>query len=165
MDINLEALKTEILDYLTASDFAVFRGHSGALEAMPIVAWDTERFPDYRMFLETAQKAGQKMILFASRELEEEDLEEVSLELEEAELPREELRDFERRIREARVHLGATCSVELAFGHSAHLYVYEAQPDWYDEFLELCDEVSALCPITEVEGGEQDGLGGYYSNN
>ena len=30
------------------------------------------RFPDYRMFLEAAHKAGQKLILFASREFEEE---------------------------------------------------------------------------------------------
>ena len=165
MDINLETLKNEILDYLAGSDFAVFRSHSGALDSLPMISWDTERFPDYRMFLETAQKAGQKLVLFAARELEEDDLEEAAAELEEAELPRDEQRDFTRRLREARVHLGATCSLELAFDYNSHLYVYEARPDWYDDFLELCDELAALFPVTEVEGGEQDGLGGYYSNN
>lgn len=165
MDINLENLKTEILDYLAASEFAIFRSHSGALESLPIISWDTERFPDYRMFLETAHKAGQKLVLFADRELEEDDLEEAASELEDAELPRDEKRDFTRRLREAKAHLGSTCSLELAFDYNSHLYVYEARPDWYDDFLELCDELASLFPVTEVEGGEQDGLGGYFSNN
>jgi hypothetical protein len=70
VDLNLETLKGEILNYLSASEFAVFHSFSGGLEELPVISWDTERFPDYRMFLEAAQKVGQKLILFASREFE-----------------------------------------------------------------------------------------------
>ena len=71
VDLNLETLKGEILNYLSASEFAVFHSFSGGLEELPVISWDTERFPDYRMFLEAAQKVGQKLVLFASREFEE----------------------------------------------------------------------------------------------
>ena len=166
MDLNLETLKGEILDYLAASEFAVFRGIAGGLDGMHIVSWDTERFPDYRMFLDTARKAGQKLIVFADRELDEEEVEEATESLEDAGLSREEQREFENRIREAQRHVGSTCSLEIAFDYNSHLYVYEARPDWYEEFLEACDELSAMLPVgDDAEGDGHDGLGGFYSNN
>src|ERR1035437_8568567 len=108
VDLNLETLKGEILDYLAASEFAVFRSFSGGLEELPVISWDTERFPDYRMFLEAAQKVGQKLILFASREFEEIEVEEALEGIEEATIAREEQRDLERRVRGARRHAGET---------------------------------------------------------
>jgi hypothetical protein len=166
VDLNLETLKSEMLDYLATSDFALFRGYSGGLEGMPVIAWDTEHFPDYRMFLDVARKAGEKLIVFAAREFEEEVIEEALEELEDADITRDEQREFEARIRGARRHVGATCSLELAFDHSSRLYVYEAQPDWYEEFLETCDELAAMLPQGDgVKGDSHDGLGGFYSNN
>jgi hypothetical protein len=166
VDLNLETLKGEMLDYLAASEFAVFRSHSGGLDNLSVISWDTERFPDYRMFLDTARKAGQKLILFASRELDDEEVEEALEELEELEMSREEQREFENRIREAGRHVGATCSLEMAFDYNSHLYVYEAQPDWYEEFLEARDELAAMLPAGDDAQGEgHDGLGGFYSNN
>ena len=164
MDLNLENLKGEILDYLAASEFGVFRSHSGGLEGMHVITWDTDRFPDYRMFLETAQKVGQKLILFASRELEEIEIEEALEGIEEASVNRDEQRDLERRVRSARKHAGETCSLEMAFDHNSHLYVYELQPDWYEEFLETCDEITTMLPVGDG-GDSEDGLGGFYSNN
>lgn len=166
MDLNLETLKTEILDYLAVSEFAVFRSHAGGLDELPIITWDVERFPDYRMFLETAQKAGQKLILFAAREFEEAEVDEAVEEMQDAELTRDETREFEKRLRDARRHTGVTCSLELAFDYNSHLYVYELQPDWYEEFLETVDELSGLIPAGEdFKNDGRDGLGGYYSNN
>ncbi len=166
MDLNLETLKTEILDYLGASDFALFRSHSGALDGMSVITWDTERFPDYRMFLDVARKAGQKLILFASRELDEAEVEDALEELEDAGLERDEKREFETRIRAAGRHAGSTCALEIAFDYNSHLYVYELQPDWYEEFNEACEELATMIgPLDEVESDENDSLGGFYSNN
>ncbi|HZL57975.1 MAG TPA: hypothetical protein VFC21_12875 [Bryobacteraceae bacterium] len=166
MDLNLETLKGEILDYLAVSEFAVFRSHPGGLEAMPLISWDTERFPDYRMFLDTARKVGEKLILFAARELDEEEVEEAVEELEDADVPREDKREFEKRIREAHRNIGAVCAIEIAFDHNSHLYVYEARPDWYEEFLEACDELTAMLPgVDDVEDDGHDSIGGFYSNN
>ena len=58
MDLNLDTLKQEILDYLDKSGLAVFHSHPGGLEGLPMVTWDTERYPDYQIFLETACKIG-----------------------------------------------------------------------------------------------------------
>jgi hypothetical protein len=167
VDLNLETLKSEILEYLEHSDFAIFRSRAGGLEGLPVISWDTERCPDYRGFLDTARKAGEKLILFASRELAEDDLDEAVEELVETEFTREERRELEGRLAKAQKHVGATCSLELAFGHNAHLYVYEARPDWYEDFLDACEEISSVFSIGEDEPGKgSDGLGGgFYSNN
>ncbi|HTA43192.1 MAG TPA: hypothetical protein VK789_12140 [Bryobacteraceae bacterium] len=166
MDLNLETLKGEILDYLEHSEFAVFRSHAGALEGLPIITWDTERCPDYRTFLDVARKAGQKLILFASAELSEEDVDEALEELEDTDFTREERRELEKRLGTARRHIGETCTLEIAFDHGSHLYVYEAQPDWYEDFLDACEEISSVIPMEDSsQGSSEDGLGGFYSNN
>ena len=166
MDINLETLKSEILDYLAASEFGVFRSHPGGLEGLPIVSWDSETFPDYRMFLDAARKAGQKLIVFASREFEEDEILEALDELESAEADRDEKREYEGRLKAARRHVGSFCTLELAFDYNSHLYVYEVRPDWYDDFIEACEEIAALfAGPGEDEEDANDSLGGFYSNN
>ncbi len=166
MDLNLEALKNEILSYLESSDFAVFRSHAGGLEGLAVITWDTERCPDYRAFLDTARKAGEKLILFASRELGEEEIDEVIEELMGSEFTREEQRELEGRLAKAQKHVGETCTLEVAFGHNSHLYVYEARPDWYDDFLDACEEITSMISLDDDVEEPSDGLGGgYYSNN
>jgi hypothetical protein len=164
MDLNLDTLKQEILGYLEHSEFAVFRSAPGGLEGLPMVLWDSERYPDYQMFLETARKTGAKMILFAAREFESSEIDESIEQLEECDLSREDRRDLESRLRELRIHEGVTCSLELAFDHHARMYVYEVRPDWYEEFLNIGDEISVHLPGGE-EGEEDDGSFGYFSNN
>jgi hypothetical protein len=166
VDLNLETLKGEILQYLESSDFAVFHSHAGGLEGLPVITWDTERSPDYRAFLDVAQKAGEKLILFASRELAGDELDEALEELVETEFSRDERRELEARLANAQRHVGSTCSLELAFGHNSHLFVYEARPDWYEDFLDACEEISSVVPFADdSQGPGNEGLGGFYSNN
>jgi hypothetical protein len=164
MDLNLDTLKQEILEYLEHSEFAIFRSASGGLEGLPMVLWDAERYPDYQMFLDTARKTGAKMILFAAREFESPEVDEAVEELGECDLSREERRDLETRLRDLRVHEGVTCSIELAFDHHARMYVYELRPDWYDEFLSIGEEIAVHLPASETQQ-EDDGSFGYFSNN
>ena len=163
MDLNLDTLKREILEYLEAREFAVFRSSPGALEDTQMVLWDTEHFPDYQMFLDAAAKAGIKLVLFASREFEASDIDDLLEQLDDLEFEGEEERDYQARLRKLRVYEGVTCSLELAFNHDSRLYVYELQPDWYEEFLSIEDEIAAS--ITEDELDEGDSLGGYFSKN
>ena len=163
MDLNLDTLKREILDYLESREFAVFRSSPGALEGTQMVLWDSEHFPDYRMFLDAASKAGVKLILFASREFEASDIDDLIEQLDDLDFDQEEERDYQARLRKLRPYEGVTCSLELAFNHDSRLYVYEMQPDWYEEFLEIEDEIASL--ITDDELDEGDSLGGYFSKN
>lgn len=166
MDLNLDTLKREMLEYLDSAGFAVFHGIPGGLEGLPMVLWDVQHYPDYRMFLEVAQKAGVKLLLFGSREFEASDIDDLTEHLEECDLTREEHRDFEKRLREFRPQIGVTCSLELAFDHSQRLHVYQVQPDWFEEFLALEDELMERFSEgdEELEDGD-DSLGGYYSKN
>jgi hypothetical protein len=163
VDLDLDTLKREILEYLDSSGFAVFHSHSGGLEGLPMVTWDTERYPDYQIFLDTAHKIECKMILFATRDFDETEIEEAIEQLDDCELPAEERRELERRVRAVRSYEGVTCSLELAFDHHARMYVYELRPDWYEEFLGVCDEITSHLPGEEEE--DDGSLGGFYSNN
>jgi len=164
VDLNLDTLKREIQEYLNASEMAVFRSNPGGLEGLPMVLWDSEKYPDYQMFLDVARKAGVKLVLFATAELEASDLDELVEQLEACELTRDERRELEGRIRELRVFEGVTCTLELGFDLDGRLYVYEVQPDWYDDFLNLEEEISAhLSDDEEYDDG--DSLGGYFSKN
>lgn len=161
MDLNLDTLKREILDYLETAGFAVFHNRAGGLEGQGLVLWDTDRYPDYRAFFDVAHKCGARLILFASAEFEASDIDELEAQLDDCDLNREERREYESRLHELRVFTGLTCSLELAFDHESRLYVYELQPDWYDEFGCIEDELMARTP----EDDGHDSLPGYFSKN
>ena len=166
MDLDLATLKREILEYLDGAGFAVFHSQPGGLEGLPKVLWDSDRFPDYQIFLEAARKVGVKLILFASRDFDFEEIEDATEQLELAEVSREDRREYERRLRDMRVHEGVTCSIELAFDHNARMYVYELFPDWYEEFQGVCDEIAAQLPSTvQGDDGSSGGIFPDYSNN
>lgn len=164
MDLNLDTLKREIVEYLEPSGFAVFRSTPGGLEGLPIVLWDSDGYPDYRMFLDVAQKTGTKLIMVASRKFEEAEIDEANEQLQDCDVTREERRDLEKRLQNLRSYEGVTCSLELAFDYHGRLYVYELRPDWYDEFLSIGDEIAVHLP-NQGEEDDDDSLGGYFSNN
>lgn len=164
MDLNLDTLKREILDYLASSGFVIFHGSPGGLEGLPLVLWDSERHPDYQMFLEVARQAGAKIVIFASREFDADEIDELSSSLEDLDLTREEQREYESRLRDLRIYTGVTCDIELAFDSGNRLYVYEVQPDWFEDFLTIEEEIMARMGDDESPP-EDDSLGGYFSKN
>jgi hypothetical protein len=164
VDLNLDTLKHEILESLESAGVAVFYSSPGVLDGFPLVLWDTERYPDYQMFLEVARKSGIKLILFATREFESSDLDDLVVQLDDCELTREERREYESRLREMRIFAGVTCSLELAFDYNSRLYVYEVQPDWYEEFLGVEEEIVARATDDE-DVDDDEPLGGYFSKN
>ena len=163
MDLNLDTLKGEMLEYLEAGSFAIFHSSPGGLEGMPMVIWNTEKFPDYQIFLETAKRVDAKLILFASSEFTAEELEGAVEELEGCDFTREERRDLESRLADLRAYEGVTCSIELAFDYQSRLYVYELRPDWYEEFLTIGDEIDTHLPTAADD--DNGSLGGYFSKN
>jgi len=164
VDLNLDTLKREILGYLDEAGFAVFRSSPGGLEGAPsMVLWDSENHPDYQMFLDVARKTGIKLILFASREFEAADVDELIEQLEGSEISRDDQREYRSRLRDLRTYIGVTCSIELAFDYNQRLYVYELQPDWYEDFLGLDDEI--VTRLTDDDLDEDEPLGGYFSKN
>jgi hypothetical protein len=164
VDLNLDTLKREILEYLNSAGFAIFHSSPGSLEGLPMIIWDSERHPDYRMFLDAARSAGSKLICFGTRDFDAEMVDDLLEQLEDSGFSREEERDYESRLRELKVHEGVTCSIEMAFDHDGRIYVYEVQPDWYEEFLTMEDEIMSQFGSDEQIDGN-DALGGYFSKN
>lgn len=129
-----------------------------------MLGWDTDAYPDYRMFLETAKKVNANLILFAAATFDvKEEIDDQLEELETAELPRDDRRNYERRLKEYRKHDGATCAIEMAFDHNSRFYIYEVASDWYEEFMELTEEIETILPPAIEE--DESGMGGFYSNN
>jgi hypothetical protein len=165
VDLNLDTLKNSIAGHLERSDFAIFRHDPGIFDANLVVTWDSETHPDYQMFLDAAKKLGVKMIMFASREFDESEVAEAEEELETSEMSRDDRREYAKTLDDFREHIGSTCSIELAFQHETHFYLYEARPDWYDEFVGITDEVMAFGAGVDDETDGDNSLGGFYSKN
>jgi len=165
VDLNLDTLKREILEYLEASGLAVFHSSPGGLDTHGMVVWDTERHPDYQTFLDVALKSETRIVIFASREFQASDIEDLTSQFDDLDLTREEKRDYEKRLRALRGYEGVTCSIELAFDYHSRLYVYQMQPDWYEEFLGVEDEILSLISGPEDTDDDDEPLGGYFSKN
>jgi hypothetical protein len=163
VDVNLDTLKAEIIEYLNAGGFVVFHSNPGGLEGLPIVVWNSEKYPDYQMFLEIAKSVEARLVLFATSEFALDEVDAALEELEGCDFTRDERRDLERRLADLRAYDGFTCSLELAFDYQSRYYVYEVRPDWYEDFLSIGDEIDTHLP---AEADDDSGaLGGYFSNN
>jgi hypothetical protein len=165
---DLNSLKQELLDYLVAEEFAVFRGQPGGLEGIEMIFWDTVSQPNYQAYLNVAKIAGARIIVFAHREFQADELDEAIEQLKDCEFGREELRSMERTLADLRAFVGSTCSVEMAFDYEGRLYVYETSTDWFQTFIDLSDLLMAASSpnAEEDDEDESDGsFGGYYSKN
>lgn len=164
MKQNLDVLKTEIQEHLQRENFVVFFGHSRGLDPLPIVVWDSDRYPDYRQFLKTATAAGAKIVVLHSREFGSEVVDTAIDELDEVNLTSEERRGYERRLREMRAYDGFTCSVELSFDVQNRAYIFELRTEWFEEFENLLEEIDSSW--SDSGAPEDEGpIGGYYSKN
>jgi hypothetical protein len=163
MNLNLDELKNEVLEYMESEGFVVFHGYSRLAEADSFVAWDTDRLPQYRSFLGAAKKAGVKMIVYHFREFAPAHLEDAEERLEEGDLPTEERRNIERRLRELHSYEGFTCALELSFDYEGRVYLFNLRAEWYDDYLDLVEELDASLPDDDED--EDDSMGGYYSRN
>jgi len=160
MKPNLDALKTEIEQYLEETGLAVFYGYSRALESTPAVYWDCDQYPDYRRFVQAARTAGAKIVIFHQRTFLSEQVDDALEHLSASNLPREEHREFELRLTEMRRYDGFVCAIELSFDHEGRVFLFDLRTEWYDELTEILDEIQALAP------DEDDGtMGGYFSKN
>ncbi|MGE5487983.1 MAG: hypothetical protein ACM3ZB_09220 [bacterium] len=167
MNVDLDSLKTEVLDYLREQGFVVFRGYSRLADTDSFVAWDVDCIPDpresYREFLAAAKGAGVKMIVFHHREFTAGHIEEAADRLEDAGLAPDEQRQYERRLRELRGYEGFTCALELSFDHEGRIYMYSVRADWYEDYLDMLEDLDL--PASEEEDDDDSMGGGYYSSN
>ncbi len=163
MNLDLDSLRTEILEYLENAGFVIFHGYSRLAETDSFVAWDTDRVPEYRAFLEAAKKAGVRMIVYHSREFTQTHLDEASERLEDADISAEEQRQFERRLRELRGYEGFTCALELSFDFEGRVYMFNLRAEWYEDYLDMLEELDSAAADSEEDEGPMGG--GYYSSN
>ncbi|MGA2326530.1 MAG: hypothetical protein ABSH05_09615 [Bryobacteraceae bacterium] len=163
MSLNLDELRTEILKHLESQGFVVFHGYSRLADTDSFVAWDVERKPDYQGFLETAKNAGVRLIVYHWREFSRAHMDEAAERLEDCDVSVEEQRGMEKRLRELSAYEGFTCALELSFDLESRVYLFNLRAEWYEEYLDLLEEIDAALPDEEDE--EDDSIGGYYSRN
>ena len=168
MTYNLDSLKKELLDYLVAEGFTVFRSRPGAMEGLPTVSWDTDAHPEYEPYLNVAKAAGARIVLFADREFQSEEIDDALEQCQDSDLGPGELRPIERGLADLRAFVGHTCTIEMAFDHEGRLYVYELMTDWFQTYVDLSDLLFAVSsPVgpDEDEDESDSSFGGYYSKN
>lgn len=164
MTKNLDSIKEEIPLYATEKGLDLFHAAHFPLDARDTIIWDTLKFPDYHGFIDIAAKLDVKFLIYQTREFESEMVDEALSRLESSELPKEESRAFSRRLRELRVYEGFTCLIELFFDKDAQSYLYGLRTDWYNEFLDILDEIDDSEP--DMEDDDDPGpMGEYFSRN
>lgn len=163
MATDLETMKTEILAYLGEVRLPVFYGYPGFSDPAEQIFWDTEHQADFRKFLQVAQSAGAKLIIFHHRAFSLDQIDEALDHLEDSDLTREEKRNFESRLRELQPYEGFTCSLELSFVLDGRTYVYERNTEWYRNLQDVLSEIEAV--TGEDVDDSDEGIGGYFSNN
>jgi hypothetical protein len=166
MALDLETLRKEMQAYLEKSGTPIFYGYHRMLDSLIQVSWDTEQHPDFREFLNTAQKSGAKLIVFNQEAFRLDQIDEALEELETADFTREEKRNFETRLKQLQAYEGFTCSLQLSFALEGRLYLFELRTDWYDSMQDILSELEmAADPFTDEEEEEGPIGGGYFSNN
>ncbi len=163
MPQDLEKLRSEIEMYLQQSGMTVFHGSHRMLDALQQVSWDTEHHPDFREFLNSAQSAGAKLIVFSQQAFSLDQLDGALDQLEACDFTREEKRQYESRLRQLQGYEGFTSSLELTFALDARIYLFEVHTDWYEAFTDILGELDAAAEEEDVS--EDGSLGGYFSNN
>jgi hypothetical protein len=159
---ELDTLKTEIERALEDSGFVVFHGIPRLAPPPSLVHWDTERNEDPGMFLDTARKLDVKLVVFHHRSFSREMISRAQETLENCETSRDAQREYERTLKKLSAYEGFTCSLEISFDYQNNTYLYEVMTPWYEEFLEMLDEMEDLQEGLTDDPGP---LGGYYSNN
>ncbi len=163
MATDLETLKTEIQSYLEQSTLAVFHGFSGLTDSMPVF-WDTERHPDFREFVGTAEKAGATLVVFYHRQFSLDQIDDIIEDLQEGDFTREEKRNYEHRLRDIQKYEGFTCEVELSFSLNGRVYLYQLHTDWYTAWEDVLSEIESAVD-EEPEEEDEGPISGYFSKN
>lgn len=161
---NFDSLKNEIQHYLETNSFTVFHAYSRVVSNLNVIEWDSKTYPDYKLFLQTAQQMDARVIVFHHREFSSAVVDNIAERLEMAELPHEEKRNIERRLDDISAYKGFTCAIELSFDVHGRCYLFELRTPWYEELDDIDDEIDEFLPEDEDE--EDDGpIGGYFSRN
>lgn len=162
---DLDTLCAEIEKDLATRPFAVFRGHHRALENRPQVDWDVAKWPDFREFLACAEKLGTRLLVFSNQKLTEHLLDQARERLDGADLSRDDYREFERTFSKLRAYEGFTSSLELSFDFESITYIFHISTPWYDELLDMIDDLDDAIEHAAAEEGGEGPMGGYFSQN
>jgi hypothetical protein len=135
--IDLSSRFDEIVAAAERQGLLVFPGY--VTEDLPAIWWqgDPDDWPD---FLGIAKAEGVRMLMVGRAVLEAEDLQDLAEWVEEKEGPghsngdRARLKTFER-------YIGSTGEIRLGWMKDGVAFVLQQQTEWYEEFLDLMDEV------------------------
>lgn len=162
---NLDRLRDEIQQYLDSNNFVVFHSHSRLTEAAPLVHWDSRLYPDFKAFLEVCRRLEVPLVCFHHRELAPDFIDDALDDLESADLPADEYQRLGDRLRELRIYEGLTSVIELAFTFGNQTYIYSQRADWYEELLEIADEIDDYLAAEGNGEGNGESMSGYFSRN
>ncbi len=165
MKVNLDRLKDEIQQYLESRNFVIFHSLARTTEPASAVQWDSRLYPDFKAFLEVCRQLEVRLVCFHHRELSPDFIDDAMDDLETADIPRDEYQRLEERLRELRIYEGLTSVVELSFTYQNLTYVYSQRASWYEELMEIADEIDDYLAVENEEEGNGESMGGYFSRN
>jgi len=165
MSNDMDKLKEQIHSHLEAEGFVVFQGYSRSVESGAPVHWDSHHYQDFRLYLETAKKLDVRLIVFHHRELDSDFIDDALADLDVADMPGDERQRLSSRLGELRVWEGFTSVVELSYTYQNQVYVFVQRADWYEDIVEIADEIEDYLSGEELGEDSPDAMGGFFSRN
>jgi len=163
MNNDLGSLIPEIEAAVKEKGLVLFHGRSRIESELSFIEWDTDRYSDFRAFLDAAVACGVKLICLHDYQFTKDDLDVAIESLPDADLPPAERRAIEKSLSNLRVYVGFTCGLELSFDHQDNIYFFHLRTPWRKEFI---DTMHAIDENILDEGDEGDSMGGgYFSRN
>ena len=144
MKPNLDVLKPEIELYLEEMGLAVFYGYSRSVDTVPVVYWDCDQYPDYRLFVQSARAAGTKIVVFHQREFFSEQVDDAIERLHACRAALPGIAQLRRTSERMRAHEGSVCEIELSFDHEGRVFLFDLRTEWFEEFSDMLDEIQLL---------------------
>jgi hypothetical protein len=165
MAVDLASLKSEILSNLESRNLPVFYTDSGS-DGLNAIYWDAKRKPLFTEFLDIAQAAGARLLVFFERVFSQASIDDILERLEGLELGREEKRNYELRLKQLQKFEGFSCEIELSFEYGRRMYVYQMRTEWFEEFEDIFADVAVSEADLYEQDEEDDGpIPGYFSRN
>ena len=167
MQVNLDALCTEIGEHLKTRGLAIFHGMPREFDEGTAVYWNTKSNRDYRAFIAAAETAGAKLMALFALEFDDAVVDGAIQRLHDSGLARSDQKPIEKRLNALRAYAGFTCQIELSFDLAPRVYVFELHTEWYDEMNDLIDEIEDAYELDDDLEDNDDASphSGYFSKN
>jgi len=151
---DLASVKDDMVAFIAGHGMR--RMNAYVTEEVATVVFEDEDSDGWKDFVEHAKASGAAFVTMSEVILEPEDVATLIGQVRDEDFPDHDAAALEEA-QDLMQHTGKIGYLQLGFAHQGVMFLYEAATEWYDQFQELMETVSALGGlIVDEEDGDGD---------